>query len=244
MKYFFLLILLLSSSAFIAKAQDNIFLRDGNFISCKVIEISSSEVRYKTTDNVDGPLYVIRKSTIAKIRYANGKEETLDRNAEAKNQFMDDDMARRSFYFEALGNGIRGLSMNFDFTFYRNATLGLAGRVGINPGIVDDNNLVSFPATVSALFGQKASFEFGIGFIIASYDEYSFYNHQRKNIVDLFPTGILGFRYQAKDRLFVKLAYTPTYFSNVTDNNYADNPIPGDSSGIYNNVGLSLGFAF
>jgi hypothetical protein len=242
MRIFLLLIFFIAG--FNALGQDNIFLRDGNIISGKVIEINSTEVHYKTTDNMTGPVYVIRKSSVAKIRFENGKEELYNRNAETKRQFMDDDMAKYCFYFEALGNGIRGMSMNFDFAFYRTAVYGLNGRIGINPGIVDDNSLISFPVSCSALFGQKACFELGLGFVIASYDEYGYYSYQRKNVTRLFPSGILGFRYQAKDKLFVKVAYTPTYFSKVHDNNFADNPIPGDSDGIYNNIGVSLGFAF
>jgi hypothetical protein len=88
----------------------------------------------------------------------------------------------------------------------------------------------------------------GAGVTMASYDEYhynnNYYYETKVNVVRFFPTAIIGFRYQAKDNLFVKMAFTPFYFSDVNDNNYADNPIPGNETGIYNTLGFGLGYAF
>lgn len=53
-------------------AQDTLYKREGTIISAKILEISIKEVTYKRTDLLDGPLFVVHKNDIQKIKYANG----------------------------------------------------------------------------------------------------------------------------------------------------------------------------
>jgi len=53
-------------------AQDVITLKNGDEIRAKVQEIGICEVKYKKFDNQNGPLYIVMKSEIFRIRYANG----------------------------------------------------------------------------------------------------------------------------------------------------------------------------
>ena len=73
MKRIFFLFLLLSST--LLKAQDVIVTSDGSTIICKVIEVGTSEVKYKKISNLDGPLYSILISDINTINYENGEKE-------------------------------------------------------------------------------------------------------------------------------------------------------------------------
>jgi hypothetical protein len=124
-----ILILLIFIMGFLhASAQDNIFLKDSSIVIGKVSEISNKKIKYKTADNPDGPVYIIKKSKVARIRYGNGKEELFDSSKDTNTDFMEDKMARHCVYFELAGNGINGVSLNFDYTFYRTATIGLSGR--------------------------------------------------------------------------------------------------------------------
>lgn len=64
------------------KAQDTIFMRSGEKIIAKIIELNTREVKYKKFDFQDGPLYVVSKTDIFKIAYVNGMTENLeDENA-------------------------------------------------------------------------------------------------------------------------------------------------------------------
>ena len=45
-------------------AQDVIVKKDGSTIMSKVIEVGTSEIKYKKWSNQSGPTYVIAKSTI------------------------------------------------------------------------------------------------------------------------------------------------------------------------------------
>ena len=63
---------------FSAHAQDLIVMRDGNIIEAKVTEISSSEIRYKRYDHLDGPTVVVPAANVLSIRYENGKVEAVN----------------------------------------------------------------------------------------------------------------------------------------------------------------------
>lgn len=67
-----LLLLMFSTNVF---AQDVIVKTDGGTIIGKIIEVSSSEVKYKKYSNLDGPTYTISASSINVINFANGEQE-------------------------------------------------------------------------------------------------------------------------------------------------------------------------
>jgi len=64
-------------------AQDVITLKSGEEIKAKVTEISSSEIKYKRFDNLDGPTIVIEKVKVFAINYENGTREVINAITEA-----------------------------------------------------------------------------------------------------------------------------------------------------------------
>ncbi len=58
-----------------AKAQDKIQRKNGKVIIAKVIEIGTTDVKYKLPEEPDGPIYVLEKDRINKIEFENGKVE-------------------------------------------------------------------------------------------------------------------------------------------------------------------------
>ena len=58
-------------------AQDVITTRDGKDIKAKVLEISSTEIKYLDFDNLEGPTYLLDRSEVLIIRYQNGKNEVF-----------------------------------------------------------------------------------------------------------------------------------------------------------------------
>ncbi|MBI3520214.1 MAG: hypothetical protein HY062_12780 [Bacteroidetes bacterium] len=56
----------------ILSAQDTIYKRTGEVVAAKVLEISVKEVSYKRADLPDGPLIIVNKNDIRKIKYAPG----------------------------------------------------------------------------------------------------------------------------------------------------------------------------
>ena len=74
MKNILLFILFICSSNII-KAQDTLSTRYGESILVKVIEVGTSEVKYKKLDNLNGPVFSMLKSDLLMIKYANGTNE-------------------------------------------------------------------------------------------------------------------------------------------------------------------------
>ena len=74
MKYIFLFILFIFSSNSI-QAQDTLLMRSSENIIVKVIEIGTTEVKYKKQDNLNGPMFSILKSDLLMIKYENGTKD-------------------------------------------------------------------------------------------------------------------------------------------------------------------------
>lgn len=58
-------------------SQDQIIKRNSQVIKAKVIEVGTSEIKYKLPDNIDGPLYAIDKNQVIKIIYENGHTDNF-----------------------------------------------------------------------------------------------------------------------------------------------------------------------
>lgn len=65
-------------------AQDIIITKDSKRIEAKILEVSSTEVKYKKTTNIDGPTFVELVSNISAIVYSNGEVESF--NVEIKKE--------------------------------------------------------------------------------------------------------------------------------------------------------------
>ena len=75
MKKYILLLFLVTQSAI---AQDIIVLKDNSTILSKILEINSTEVKYKKDSNLNGPTYTVNKSKIAVINFENGEKESFE----------------------------------------------------------------------------------------------------------------------------------------------------------------------
>jgi len=82
MKYILLFILFICSSNII-KAQDTLSMRSGENILVKVIEVGTSEVKYKKIDNLNGPIFSMLKSDLLIIKYENGTSEDYSKEERA-----------------------------------------------------------------------------------------------------------------------------------------------------------------
>ena len=68
----FFLITFFTSQLF---AQDKIYKLKGPVINAKVIEVGIDEIKYRLYDNPDGPIYVVDKSSLNRIEFADGRVE-------------------------------------------------------------------------------------------------------------------------------------------------------------------------
>jgi len=79
-----LLFILFVCSSNIIQAQDTLSMRSGENILVKVIEVGTSEVKYKKLDNLNGPVFSILKSDLLMIKYANGTNEDFSKEEKTK----------------------------------------------------------------------------------------------------------------------------------------------------------------
>jgi hypothetical protein len=71
------------------KAQDKIYRKNGEVLKVKVLEVSSSEIKYKLFGDTDGPIYVLEKDRIKKIVYESGKVEQPTMDLKDPEQYAD-----------------------------------------------------------------------------------------------------------------------------------------------------------
>ncbi len=87
-KLIFLLLVSLVLTASL-HAQDKIYRKNGQVLKVKVIEVGTSEIKYKIFGDDEGPIYVLEKDRIKKIEYANGTSEKLVINLKDPEQYAD-----------------------------------------------------------------------------------------------------------------------------------------------------------
>src|SRR5688572_9112145 len=68
------LVLLFMALLFTGYSQsDTLFTKNKKKIPCKITEIGESEIKYKTPDNLDGPVYIISIFRVYKYSLSNGQ---------------------------------------------------------------------------------------------------------------------------------------------------------------------------
>jgi hypothetical protein len=74
----FLLFAVLAVLSGAAHAQDTLVQRNGEELAVKVLEITPAEVKYRRTDNPEGPVISAWRSDVFMVRYANGTKEVFN----------------------------------------------------------------------------------------------------------------------------------------------------------------------
>ncbi len=75
MRLFILVASLLTAT--LTYAQDNIILRNGEEIPAKVLEVNQTDLKYRKSANLEGPIYTSPLRDVLLIKYANGTKDTF-----------------------------------------------------------------------------------------------------------------------------------------------------------------------
>jgi len=59
-------------------AQDVIITKNAEKVEAKIVEISPTEIKYKKTNNLDGPTFILYTSDVQTIIYSNGDVQLFD----------------------------------------------------------------------------------------------------------------------------------------------------------------------
>ena len=74
-----IILILFAFFSTVVSAQDTLYKRNTTeVIVAKVIEINTTEIKYKRFDMLDGPMFIVDKNQIAKIKYAFGSTEVFN----------------------------------------------------------------------------------------------------------------------------------------------------------------------
>lgn len=156
-----------------AKAQDKIYKTNGEVLESKVIEVGTSEIKFKVFANLNGPVYILQKSQVLKVTYENGTTESFGRAVTTEIGAL----KRAQNVFVELGAQGLLFTANYD-TRFGNRRDGLGGRVGFGALGADGATVVTVPAALNYLLGDgKNFFEIGLGATYAtlSTDDDSFF---------------------------------------------------------------------
>jgi hypothetical protein len=77
-----ILVIILSSLSIISYAQDQLFKKDNSKVDVKILEINTTEIKYKLFTYQDGPTITVSKKDVALIIYQNGVHEVISTPAE------------------------------------------------------------------------------------------------------------------------------------------------------------------
>ena len=101
-------------------AQDKIYRQNGKIVEAKIIEVGSSEIKYKEFSNPNGPIYVLETDRIKKIVYENGKEERFEDNLKDPERYE--------------GQLKKALKINFFSPLYGYTEIGFEKSTGVGKG--------------------------------------------------------------------------------------------------------------
>lgn len=82
-----MLLLAVQANAQTSRKADVIRLRDESKLEVYIQEVDDQIVKYKKISDPEGPLFSLKKSDIASIRYGNGEEETFEATLEVQNYY-------------------------------------------------------------------------------------------------------------------------------------------------------------
>lgn len=73
-----LFLIAFAASTFTINAQDILVKKGGIEENVKVLEVSPTEIKYKKSNNPDGPVFIEKRSEISSIKYENGEVQTFE----------------------------------------------------------------------------------------------------------------------------------------------------------------------
>ena len=109
MKHIIITFLIALMSSACVWAQDIIITNMAQKIDANILEVSTSEIRYKEWDNLDGPTFVLGVEEIVTIIYANGKVVLYNQSESLENtKAIEPNLANNGSSYGLIGRSIIG----------------------------------------------------------------------------------------------------------------------------------------
>lgn len=121
-----LFLMALVASSLSLEAQDILVRKGGEVESVKVLEVSPTEVKYKKSNNLDGPIFIEKRSNIYSVKYQNGDVQTLNEKPEK---------TKKQLSVSSPYNKVKNFNHEFDLHLGNGWGLGYQIRKEFNPYI-------------------------------------------------------------------------------------------------------------
>ena len=74
----YLFVAIFAACSLSMSAQDILVRKNGEVENVKVLEVSPTEVKYKKSNNEDGPVFIEKRSNLYSVKYKNGEVQTFN----------------------------------------------------------------------------------------------------------------------------------------------------------------------
>jgi hypothetical protein len=123
---------------------DTLFTGKGKKIPCKIYEINEFEIKYRRASALDGPIYVVDKTTILRYTLSNGYTERL----------MPDEMSLQNEHKEILGN--RSVIKIHPFSFaFNHVSFAYEQVIKVGMNLDVEVGYINTSITSNSIFGDK-----------------------------------------------------------------------------------------
>jgi hypothetical protein len=225
----------------ISFAQDVIIKKNGDEIQSKVFEVDSNYIKYKRFDNVDGPNYILSKTEVFMIKYANGTKEIISELDEPetlqteKRKMNEKKIFSEQKSFVSFGYGFGAYSIWFYSSYYyMDASHSFFGPVygkyeyGVNEELSIGINLAYFEKEISGHFSVYDNVT-GSNVIYTEIDKYTSFSallranwhFGNSNKVDPYLGFGLGYR-SVTWKFSVDNPQQQPYYGNYYENEFLD----------------------
>ncbi len=107
--------------------QDKIIKKNQEILTGKIIEVGIAEIKYKTSDNLNGPDYVITKNDVLLIVYENGKIDKITSVKEDKKKnYIDSSYFKynNSISFDLISPAYSDISLAYEKRVFKKTLIG------------------------------------------------------------------------------------------------------------------------
>ena len=214
MKQLFVMLLFLCSA--VANAQDVIVKRDGSTILSKVLEVGEEDVKYKKSDNLDGPIYTIKKTELQAINYKNGAKDTFSEPVRENNRYLPNNQndGTQQYNDRALleMDAMERKSINLQWRIK-------AGYSIDNYTDIDEKAESGFDGEIGVLLPfRNSNFTFGFDLFFASIDSKGDLTHG----YCLGGSPYIGYRFPIMNRKMSLMLYVGPYVGNRISKNHSN----------------------
>jgi hypothetical protein len=173
-------------------SQDLIYLKNGQKVEGKIIEITSESVKYKALDYLEGPIRNIQLYDVYMIKYENGNEEFFnleDQTNKSKERFFSN---KKNIYYISIATGFGqsygGIGVRLQGRIGGILGFGYHAGVGYFPEINETKEAIWFSGGCK-FFWYKAWY---LDFQFGSVGQYKVYDRGYKYGTAYGPSVLLG----------------------------------------------------